>query len=60
MAPRSNCTYSNLFNPFKTAVPFWGTNYLEIEWFDLKAGTAVLTGSIGQVALIHQVGITVV
>ena len=26
------------FNPFRTAVPFWGTNYLECEWFVPKTG----------------------
>ena len=27
-----------LFNPFRTAVPFSGTNYLEFEWFVPKTG----------------------
>ena len=31
-------------NPFKTAAPFWGTNYLEFDWFVPKNGTAVLKG----------------
>ena len=31
--------------PFRTAVPFWGQNYLEFEWFCPQHVTAVLKGS---------------
>ena len=39
-------TYSIIFNPFRTAVPFWGATYLEFDWFVPKTGTAVLKGLI--------------
>ena len=35
---------SSSLEPFSTAVPFWGANYSEFEWFRPPNGTAALKG----------------
>ena len=43
-------------DPFRTAVPFWGTNYLEFEWFAAKTGPAAVCPQKGLCGVQQKMG----